>query len=277
MNDMPFNILLREKTVETSNCSPTLDDEGILNFCRTGYVMLESVVSSQINARVRAYCDEHDGAAPVNERWYIDNVVLNPEVAGFVRSLLGANFAHFPFAANHRATGTAALQPWHRDGGSVYGPAIDCLQVFYLPQNTTLDMGPTELLPGSHLLFSTNQYMQHYGRIRGSVRAEAPEGSVYITHYGIWHRRTLPSSQAVRDLLKFWYVRTESPRRDWIKVNNFDLLDSFHEPPAPDFGREMHMAINNAAEMFYWLAGAHDEFTQLIQGSNLPIYFGIRA
>ena len=33
----------------------------MLNFCRTGYLMLEGVVSDEINARVMNYCDDHAG------------------------------------------------------------------------------------------------------------------------------------------------------------------------------------------------------------------------
>ena len=131
--------------------------------------------------------------------------------------------------------------------------------------------------PGSHLLFQLNQYMAHYGRLRGSVLATAPAGSVFVTHYGIWHRRSASTVPRVRNLLKFWYLRTVPPERDWVVGPALELDDAFHAPAGPSFGREMHRTKNDAAELFYWLSGRHDEFLQNVPKHNLPVYFARRA
>ncbi len=147
-----------------------MNDYDVLDFCRTGYLMLEGVVPDEVNARVMDYCDDHAGARgeiSVGEPWYVSAVTLNPTVIGVIRSLLGKDFAYVDRAATHRSEGAQPAQRWHRDGGAVHGPRVDCLQVFYLPQETTLEMGPTEVLPGSHHLFQLHQYMAHYARIRG--------------------------------------------------------------------------------------------------------------
>lgn len=266
--------------LDTYDCKPTLDDRAVLDFCRTGYLMLEGVVPDEVNKRVMEYCDSEGGGpggAPVGEDWYVENVTLNPAVTGVVRSLLGRDFGHVQFAASHRSVGPQAGQQWHRDGGAVYGPELDCLQVFYLPQDTTAEMGPTEVLPGSHLLFNLNQHMAHYGQIRGSALAAAPAGSIFVTHYGIWHRRSKATANEVRNLLKFWYLRTVPPERDWVVEPGFELDDAFHADAGPSFGREMHRTKNDAAEVFYWLSGRHEEFLKNVPKHNLPIYFGGRA
>ena len=266
--------------MQTYDCAPTMDDKAVLDFCRTGYLMLEGVVPGQVNERVMAFCDGAGGGpghAPTDENWYIENVIVNPALTGVVRSLLGRDFGYVQFAASHRMVGPYGPQHWHRDGGAVYGPQFDCLQVFYLPQDTTAEMGPTEVLPGSHLLFQLNQYMAHYGRIRGSVLATAPAGSVFVTHYAIWHRRSASTVPKVRNLLKFWYLRTVSPERDWVLDPAFELDDAFHAPAGPSFGREMHRTKNDAAELFYWLSGRHGEFLEKVPGHNLPFYFAQRA
>ena len=76
--------------------------------------------------------------------------------------------------SSHRVECPMPSQEWHTDGGSVYGPELNYLQVFYLPQDSPRELGPTGLLPGSHFLYSHRDYMRHLGRIRGSVYAEAP-------------------------------------------------------------------------------------------------------
>ena len=82
-------------------------------------------------------------------------------------------------------------QEWHTDGGSKYGPELNYLQVFYYPQDCPRDMGPTELLPGSHFLYLPQHQLARYGAIKGSHYAVAPAGSIFLTVYSIWHRRSV--------------------------------------------------------------------------------------
>ncbi len=263
-----------ERPQFTFDCAPTMGDHQVLAFCRDGYLMLDGIVPADVNEKVMRYCDEHGGEAPVEEDWYVRGVTLNPTLTGVVRSLLGRDFSYFAWNASHRNTGPNVAQAWHRDGGGVYGPKLDCLQVFYLPQTTTVEMGPTEVLPGSHLIFQLNQYMAHYGEIRGGVPTVAPAGSIFVTAYGIWHRRMRSTSPAVRNLLKFWYVRTVEPERDWVAVPGFVLEDTWEGLGAHTFGRERHRATRDAAELFYWLAGRHRVFEEEVLQSNLPTYLG---
>ncbi len=256
----------------TYDCAPTLTDSQVLEFCKQGFLMLEGVVPDEINRRTFEYCDEHEGT-PAAMDWYIENVTLNPHVVGIIRSLLGVNFGYNDFAGNHRIHCPTGAQRWHRDGGSIYGPQLDCLQVFYYPQDTPVEMGPTEVLPGSHCLFSLQSYMGHYGSIRGTVSTAAPAGSIFITIYHIWHRRSASSAKGVRNLLKYWYMRTAPPERDWVIEPDFDLRRAFHAPPGLTFGREHHRTINDAAEIFYWLCGKHDEYRRLAIEQSLPVYF----
>jgi ectoine hydroxylase-related dioxygenase (phytanoyl-CoA dioxygenase family) len=253
-----------------------MNDHDVLDFCRNGYIMLEGVVPDDINDRVMEYCDQYAGASgeiPIAEPWLVSAVTLNPALAGVLRSLLGRDFAYLDRAATHRSNGAQPGQRWHRDGGAVHGPRVDCLMGFYLPQETTLEMGPTEVLPGSHHLFQIPQYMAHYSRIRGSTYACAPAGSIFVTHYAIWHRRSSSTSSQVRNLLKFWYLRTTPPQRDWQRCDDFTLEQAFHLPGGHSFGREGHLVRNQAVEMLYWLSGEHDVYGSVVPSSNLPVYY----
>lgn len=258
--------------MNTYDCAPTMTDTQVLEFCRQGFLLLEAVVPDEINRSTVAYYEEQNGATPPG---YIEHVALNPHVVGIVRSLLGKNFGYNLSTGNHRVQCPAPAQRWHRDGGSIYGPQVDCLQVFYYPQDTPLEMGPTEILPGSHFLFSLQSFMGHYGCLQGTVSTAAPAGSIFVTIYHIWHRRGVSTGQGTRNLLKYWYMRTVPPERDWITEPDFDLKHAFHVPPLPGltFGREHHRTINDAAEAFYWLCGKHDEYRRLAIEHSLPIYF----
>ena len=119
---------------QTWDCPPTLDDRQVMDFCRRGYVMLEGVVPDEVNRRTVEFLDEHDSPEPseiLEEDWFAEGVIRNPEAAGAVRSLLGRDFVLPALMANHRVECPAPALNWHQDGGSMLTPRVDYLQVFY--------------------------------------------------------------------------------------------------------------------------------------------------
>ena len=174
------------------DCEPTLNDAQVFDFCRKGYLILEGVVDDDVNRRMMAFAAEHTDHQPLElltEEWFVEGVFKNPQAAGAVRSLLGANFKLPQTLCNHRADGPLPPQDWHRDGGSIYNNRIDYLQVFYYPQDTPPEMGPTELIPGSHFMRSKANYMGHIRSVKPVKSTASPAGTVTITAYPIWHRR----------------------------------------------------------------------------------------
>ncbi len=255
----------------------TLTDTEVLEFCKNGYLMLPGVVSEETNQRTLAYTDanpSHEPTEIIQEPWFRDEVLLNPAVAGAVRSLLGAHFALPNLMSSHRMETPAPAQGWHRDGGSHYTHELHYLQVFYLPQTCTDDMGPTEVLPGSHFLFATSPTMGHYGAIQGMVKTSAPAGSVFLTVYSIWHRRGASRIPSVRQLLKYNYWRTTPPTRDWRIEADFDLANApYHLSGAPTF-RPQFRDSRDSARMFFWLCGMDEKFhTMGGQGWPMPAKF----
>ena len=240
--------------------------------------MLEGVVPDQINRRTLDFLEAQPSGGPVEiltQDWFVDNVVLNSQAAGAVRSLLGRDFGPPTRMANHRTECPQPAQEWHTDGGSRYGPELNYLQVFYYPQDCPREMGPTELLPGSHFLFSFRTYMSHFGNIRGSYYATAPAGSIFITAYNIWHRRSVSTGSGLRNLLKYNYWRTVPPQRDWIVEPDFDIATAdfsaggFKSLERPTFRQQFRDAYDSA-EMFCWLMGKSQEF-RLMGGQGWPI------
>ena len=250
--------------VKTHSCEPTLTDSEVLKFCRDGYLVLEGVVPEETNHRTFEYLEDNTFRSPIEilqEDWFVDGVILNPEAVGAVRSILGNQFTLPIKMANHRSTSPMlAPQDWHRDGGSRYTCELDYLQVFYYPQDTPLDMGPTAVLPGSHFLYQRERHMGHYGDIRGAVYAEAPAGSIFLTIYSIWHRRaarTATASRGTRNLLKYNYWRTQAPKRDWVREQDFDFMMADYVLDTERYS-ELFRDTTDAAQMFFWLSGRAD-------------------
>jgi hypothetical protein len=258
--------------MSTYDCPPSLDDTQVLEFCKLGFLMLDGVVPAAINQQALEYLEAHPQGEPtaiLHEDWFHQNVIINPAVAGAVRSLLGPHFGLPNIMSNHRVQCPLPAQQWHRDGGSRPGPALNHLQVFYYPQACAVENGPTELLPGSHHLFNQARAMAHLGHVRGTYRAAGSAGSVFLTVYSIWHRRSGSTAPGLRNLLKYNYWRTAAPARDWVAAPGFDPKTANYVLNGPVL-REQFQDCNDAAQMFFWLSGRAAEFN-LMGGQGWPL------
>jgi hypothetical protein len=219
--------------------------------------------------------------------WFISNVILNPMVTGLIRSLLGNDFALPKSLSNHRVKcPMPAIAPgrddhWHRDsaGGVDWTweenlmPGLEkfdfsnitsrrgaqnCLQVFYYPQDVPLEMGPTELMTGSHLILGEGRFkvpsfmelLDDCGDARISYPQSSSAGTITITAYPIWHRRTESTAVGIRNNLKYRYYRTISPRRDWVLESSEEVVtDGFNSPESSS------PEVADSSDMFQWLSG----------------------
>ena len=136
----------------TFDCEPTLTDSEVLEFCREGHLLLRGVVPDEINQRTCAWIDgdipanpsyipdglteadldrirfTHEPTSIFLEDWFIEHVLLNPQLAGAMRSLLGPNIGLPVLASHHRAEcpmEAQALAPRRRPhlwpGGALFG------------------------------------------------------------------------------------------------------------------------------------------------------------
>ena len=279
----------------TYDCEPTMTDTEVMEFCKQGLLVLEAILPAGTNQRTLEFLDAFYATQPpdlpkrtatiptdlFSLDWFWDNVILHPQVTGVLRTLLGRDFELPSFLSNHRVKcpmpadvpgDTGHL--WHRDSsaGADGTPKLEtidfssldsrdgaqnCLQVFYYPQNVPLELGPTELVPGSHLIQGEGQYHVDFfsglqddqGNVPGSHHQAAPAGSITITSYTTWHRRTASTGQGIRNNLKYRYLRTVSPRRDWIKEPRFEI------PEPSQVARNSEREVVDAADMFAWVSG----------------------
>ena len=256
-----------------NNVKPTLTDEEVLEFCKTGILTLEGVIPESTNLWVFEYLDQ-EGADPhqlVRDERFIDEVLLHPAVAGAVRSLLGVQFQLPEWMANHRLVGPVAARYWHIDAGSNFERACNLLQVFYIPQANRMEMGPTLFLPGSHLVPIAREDIERFGNLAGQAATAASAGSVFVTAYSIWHRQPPKIDQSTRNLLKWVYWRTELPERDWLADPNFDFAGADYTFTNDYFcgATRKWQSVPRVAEMFYWLCGKADEF-YMVGGAGWP-------
>ena len=194
---------------------PTLDDNGVMDFAASGLVILEGVIDPDFNRRAdsldRGNCD-----AFIASDDFTRQVLLHPQVAGVVRSLLGEDFL-VPRGGHHHYFQEPHLgQTWHSDGLSGNGYDVTELQCYYYPHSVAIEDGPTMVLPGSHCRAVDREAIAHYGNIRGQTSLTVPAGTVALTRYGIWHKAGPKTNDRARSMIKFSYHRTAPPQRDWL-------------------------------------------------------------
>ena len=212
-----------------NDIQPTMTDEDVMDFISKGYVVLEGIISEEFN---RQYLNLPGGGVSefIQTPEFRNAVLLNPEAAGAVRSLLGANFFvpitghHHLYEASHHG------QSWHSDGLSEYGHGVNHLQCYYYPQEVKLEDGPTMVLPGSHHRLVDREAISHYGDIVGQISLTVPAGTVVMTHYSIWHKAGPKLNDRRRGMIKYSYFRNSPPKRDWVR-------ESDDTPPYRNRGR----------------------------------------
>ena len=108
-----------------------------------------------------------------------------------------------------------------------------------------------------------------YGGISGSYHAVAPAGSIFLTIYSIWHRRSVSTGTGIRNNVKFNYWRTVPPQRDWIIEPDFDVAFADFGADKPSY-REQFRDCRDAAGLYAWLCGKYDGF-ELMGGQGWPL------
>lgn len=137
----------------------------------------------------------------------IQNVFDDVNVKGALTSLLGPDYYMQPHRHPHYNPPGSKGQGMHQDGGKRWSHHTRRLLVFYYPQDTPVERGPTGVVPISHY-FSTNEGSQ--------VSLEQPitgkAGTVAFANYDLWHRAMPNQTDERRYMMKFLYARMTEPQ-----------------------------------------------------------------
>lgn len=150
----------------------------------------------------------------------LKQVYESPEMHGALTSLLGPGYQMFPHRHCHRNSPGTLSQQIHQDNlndlrirdGQVRGPdKVELVLAMYYPQDVASNMGPTVVLPGTHMLKAMPDRMASQGNFKQQYTATVDAGSVVILHYDIWHAGSANTSDTVRYMLKFLFQRANLP------------------------------------------------------------------
>ncbi|MXW53554.1 MAG: hypothetical protein F4X44_12025 [Gammaproteobacteria bacterium] len=211
----------------------------------------------------------------------------SPEINGALTSLLGHDFYRYRHSFIHRAD--QFDQSFHKDSplpwgtkGGIRSHKLEWTMAFYYPQDTTLALGPTEILPGSQYwnvdrLGSGNTYGEdrlgldferenvgsspdlelrdkHLETQRQSLdeyieplRLEVNANSLVLVHFDLFHRGTRMTCGGERYMFKFWYTRTSEPEPASEQTSaSYQPKDSRRQPIVKEIGSWMNLPISKS-------------------------------
>jgi hypothetical protein len=240
-----------------------LDDAQMRQFIRDGYVLLKTGLPPEFHQalfRKTGEVFESEGN-PGNNLLpripAVGKVFSDPAVAGALASVLGPDYFMEPHRHCHYKAPGSEGQELHKDSFTRRRHHTRRVLAFYYPQDTTEDMGPTSVVPGSHY-YNTLAGGLHASEER-SLTVEA--GSVAIVNYDIWHRGTANRSNRPRYMMKFLFARISEPEAP--------TWDGGEEEWTPA-GGEAHTAM--LRHMWDWYGGmANGDGTGGHRDSNGPV------
>ncbi len=190
-----------------------LTDDQLRHFIVNGYVVLRPRLAAGLHERIFDETEtvfEKEGN-PGNNLLprvpAVQQVLDSPEVRGGLTSILGEGYYTQPHRHCHFNPPGSKGQDLHQDGGSRWSHHTRRILLFYYPQDTTEELGPTAVVPGSHY-YATREGVAASGELPLCGQA----GTVAIVHYDLFHRATPNRSDRNRYMMKFLFARTVEPR-----------------------------------------------------------------
>jgi len=193
-----------------------LDDDAVLEFVARGYLQIDTQTSPALLAEIDSKLSSltnNPGDGVLDAVPEIREIYAHPAVRGALVSLLGDDMQMH----THRHCHTRKPQPfshlWHTDcePNDRGRTELRVLLAMCYPHDVDLSMGPTVIVPGTHLRSAPNPMFATYGNIRGQMPVICKAGTVTFTHTNIWHGVGPNRSPRDRHMLKFLFRRTSDP------------------------------------------------------------------
>ena len=190
-----------------------LTDDQMRQFIVDGYVLVRPGLDASLHESVFAETEAvfekegNPGNNLVPRIPAVQQVLDSPEVRGGLTSILGEGYYTQPHRHCHYNPPGSQGQHLHQDGSSRWSHHTRRILLFYYPQDTPEELGPTAVVPGSHF-YATKEGVDSFPELPLCGRA----GTVAIVHYDLFHRATPNRTDRNRYMMKFLFARTAEPR-----------------------------------------------------------------
>lgn len=238
------------------SAQPTLlTDEQMRQFITEGYLILkadfpQSFHESLFNQLKAVYETEGNPGNNILPRVSeLQKVFDHPVIRGALTSTLGPDYLMHPHRHGHyNASPTAG--GWHKDSYWGYQKRRNhrpwWAMIFYYPQDVSLELGPTGVLPG------TQNYQSRVfdgDETPDEVKSVGKAGTFALVRYDIWHRANANISGQDRFMLKFQFVRISAPTGP-----TWNNVDPDWQPPQ-SFSRPIYPHDAQWVDTWNWLMG----------------------
>ena len=187
-----------------------IDDVRMQHFIDRGYVTLQSALPRSYHDELCATLERVIAAEgnPGNNLLpripEIARILDDPHVTGALASILGPAYTMHPHRYCHVNTPGRKPTRIHTDSPEDFFHRDRWALLFYYPQDTPPELGPTGVLPGS-------QYHAERPDEIPMRKLAGEAGTFVIVHHNIWHQSTLNECDRNRFMLKFLFRRTAEP------------------------------------------------------------------
>lgn len=158
-------------------------------FVSDGFLLIDQLVPQQYNDAVYAEQIRYDGSG--YQYWHHSDLIREifelSQVKGALQSLVGKNPGYDHSFMHTVKSNHSEAQNWHADSIIDTRPLAFDVQAFYFSHDTPLEMGPTIILPGSHLRKVNTFSIGRYKNITGQRQLACKAGSIAFMHHGMWH------------------------------------------------------------------------------------------
>ena len=187
-----------------------LDEATLRRYVSNGYIHVQPVMPTGFHQDLYRQIDEvfetegNPGNNLLPRVPAIGGILDDTQVRGALTSILGEDYIVHAHRHCHFRPPHTDAQRMHKDSWARRHHRTRWAMAFYYPQDTTVDMGPTGVVPGS-------QYFNNTPDSEAEVALAGEAGTVVIVHYDLWHRGMANVTDRKRYMLKFLFARMDEP------------------------------------------------------------------
>jgi ectoine hydroxylase-related dioxygenase (phytanoyl-CoA dioxygenase family) len=237
-----------------------LNARQMAEFVTNGYVVLEQVVPDELNRIIHGELTRYDAKVD-GPFWFhsqhIRDVFELPAVRGALQSLVGENPVYDHSAVHKVGPMHLKGQGYHADSIIDTRPLAFDVQAFYFCHDTPDEMGPTLVLPGSHLRRVNTGSIDRYKNIVGQRRLACKAGTIAFMHHGIWHCAQPNHTDTMRYMFKL-RLRPGQQQRNLFNTDGYDepeIRSILYKGSKPWQGNEGRLEHVNRAKLWRYVVG----------------------
>lgn len=243
-----------------------LTDAQVARFITDGYLQFDCGLPAALHAAIyeKLQWILHEEGNPGNNILpavpELQQVLDSPVVRGALAGILGPDYVLHPHRFVHNiepaertaeglqiGKGSASFVGWHQDSHSPLArprhhyPRYAML--LYYPQDTPIEMGPTQIIPATHL----HGTITEDDRARG-FQAPGPAGTCTLVHFDIAHGGSPNLADRTRHMAKFVFARVSEPNAPSWSCQD----DAWHAPASHQAPHDLSDAWSH---LWSWMAG----------------------